>query len=215
MTIRSLIACTNCHGKGSANGEITTCEECEGKGMRLRTRHAFFGVVQQTSVCPTCRGSGRVPKHPCHSCHGEGRQEDQRAIAVKIPPGVDEGTTLRLTGEGEAGRQGGGAGDLYVHISVTPDPRFEREGSDIRSRVRIRVADAVLGTEVRVPTVDGEVTMKIPPSTQPGQVLRLRGHGVPVLSSSRRGDHYVTVDVEIPAHVNRRERELWEQLRGE
>lgn len=134
-------------------------------------------------------------------------------MKIRIPPGVDSGTTLRLSGEGEAGKMGTATGDLYVHIEVEEDPRFEREGSDIRSRVRVRVEDAVLGGEVAVETVHGDVTMKIPEGTQPGQVIRLKGKGLPVLNSSRHGDHYVEVVVEVPQRLSRSERKMWEELR--
>jgi molecular chaperone DnaJ len=216
VTMRKHALCSDCGGMGSREREeLKDCSKCDGKGVTVKIHRSFLGVIERQSACEHCGGSGRVMENPCRSCGGEGRREEKTTITVRIPPGVDSGTTLRLSGEGEAGRRGAKAGDLYVHVDVEGDPRFEREGSDIRSRVRVRVEDAVLGAEIPIETVHGEVIVKIPEGTQPGQVIRLKGKGLPVLSSSRHGDHYVEVLVEIPKRLSRSERKLWEELRSE
>ena len=152
-----------------------------------------------------------MPEHACKKCDGEGRRREKSQITIDIPAGIDDGQTLRVTGKGEAGHRGAPAGDLFVRIGVTPDPRFIREGADIRSEVLLHVVDAILGAEVPVATVHGDVTLNIPEGTQPGQVLRIKGKGFPVLSSSRMGDHYVTVAVDIPKKLSRAERKLMEE----
>ena len=135
-------------------------------------------------------------------------------MTVEIPPGIHDGQTLRVRGKGEAGRQGVVSGDLYVSVRVMPNPLFVRDGDDLRTEVRVTIADAVLGTEVKVETLSGSITLKVPAGTQPNQILRVRGKGMPVLSSSRHGDLYVTVNIEVPKKIGRRERKLWEELRG-
>jgi len=214
--LRRLRACDRCSGNGAEPGaSVVTCKECGGTGQVTRTAQSFFGVVQQRTVCPTCRGAGSIPEKTCTKCSGEGRLAETSAVTVDVPAGIDDGQTLRLRGEGDAGRRGSPAGDLYVHVRVKPDPRFTREGSDIRGETTVPVVDVLLGTEVEVPTVHGNVTLKVPAGSQPEQIFRIKGKGLPQLNSSRMGDHYVTLKVEIPTRLSREERKLleeWKQL---
>ncbi|MDD5469322.1 MAG: molecular chaperone DnaJ [Candidatus Peribacteraceae bacterium] len=216
LSLRKQHTCSACGGSGAKEGAaLVTCSTCSGTGQVTRSAQSFFGTIQQSVVCPACAGSGKMPETPCASCGGEGRREEKSTVTVDVPAGIDDGQTLRVRGEGEAGRQGAPAGDLFVHIRIKPDHRFEREREDIRSSITIPAIDAILGTEVPVETVHGPVTLKVPDATQPGQVFRLRGKGLPVLSSSRHGDHYVTVQVEIPKKLSRKEKELmgeWRKL---
>ncbi len=214
VTMNVQVTCSDCGGPGSAEGsKLVNCTECGGTGSISKTMNSLFGSIRQNVVCPTCRGNGKVPEKPCKKCSGEGRTQEKKTVTVRIPSGIDEGQTLRVTGEGEAGRRGGPAGDLLVHISVAPDKRFERNGDDIRSSISIPVVDAVLGADVTVDTVHGPMTMTVPSGTQPGQVLRIKHKGMPVLNTSRTGDHYVTIDVLIPGKLSREERKLFEELR--
>ena len=215
MTLEKLVACSDCSGTGAQGGSVVTCSECNGTGQVTRTAQSFFGVVQQSVQCAQCQGAGKTPEHPCKSCNGEGNKREKTQITIDVPAGIDDGQTLRLSGLGNAGSHGSGAGDLFVVVQVVPDKRFVRDGNDIRSDVTVSVADAALGTEVSVDTVHGDVTLKIPAGTQPGQVMRLKSKGVPQLNSSRLGDHFVTVKIEIPKKLSRSEKKLYEELRGE
>ena len=171
--------------------------------------------MQQTGVCPTCSGRGQVPEKPCTVCHGAGVMRRSKTIGIKIPAGVDDGATMRLSGKGAAPKGGGAKGDLYVQIRVRPDRRFVRSGRDIHSEAKIAMADAALGTEIEVETVDGNVTLKIPAGTQSGKVLRLTGRGVPVLGRTNRGDHLVKVNVDIPTKLSAKQRQLLEEFAAE
>ena len=207
-------ACPECDGKGAAKGsDLIKCPECGGTGQTVSSSQSFFGVIQHSQACARCGGSGKVPEKPCAACRGEGRKGMKDTVAVEVPAGIADGQTLRIAGYGDAGRRGTKAGDLFVHLSVTEDPRFRREGDDIHSLVALAVTSAILGDEIDVETVHGNVTLKIPAGTQPGQVFRLKGRGMPVLSSSRTGDHYVTVTVEIPKKLSREEKRLLEEWR--
>jgi molecular chaperone DnaJ len=215
LSLRTWIRCTECDGAGSSKGsKMKSCTTCNGTGAVTRTTSSLFGMIRQNVLCETCRGSGKVPENPCKECNGEGRKQGKKTVTVRVPAGIDDGQTLRIVGEGEAGRQGGDAGDLLVHIRVKPDARFVREGDDIRSTVMIPVVDAVLGTTIEVETVHGKVDVSIPAGTQPKQILRIKGKGMPVLNTSRAGDHYVTVEVEVPTKLSRAEKELFEKLQA-
>lgn len=218
LEFRRMHACTPCGGTGVETGsKLVTCKTCGGTGQVLRTSQSFFGNIQQRSICGECLGAGKIPEHPCKTCDGEGRVQERARVTVKIPPGIDDGQTLRLQSEGDAGRQGKESGDLFVHIRVIPDPRFTRDGDDIRCEVTVPLIDAVLGGEIVIETVQGPVTLEVAAGTQPGQVLRIRGKGMPILSSSRFGDHYAQVRVEIPKKLSRAERTLmeeWRKMRG-
>ena len=214
MRIEKEITCDVCKGKGAAEGSKTvSCAECGGTGQVTKTAQSFFGVIQQRTVCERCKGSGKVPEKPCSKCHGEGRKHGHDEIRVKIPAGIHDGQILNLRGWGGAGPAGTQAGHLYVHVRVRPDKRFTRDGDDIRTQVSLPVTDALLGTQISVETVHGKVTLKIPEGTQPGQVFRLKGKGLPVLGTSRHGDHYVTVNIEIPKKLSKAEKKLVEEWR--
>ncbi|MEK7137103.1 MAG: molecular chaperone DnaJ [Patescibacteria group bacterium] len=215
LRISKYIVCEKCSGSGAREGsKKISCTNCSGTGQVTRTAQSFFGTIRQSAMCEKCHGSGRVPEHPCSACKGEGRVQGVEEVTVEIPRGIADGQTRRVHGKGEAGRQGAVAGDLYVHIAATPDPRFRREGNDLHVDVTIPVPDAVLGREVHIEMFDGPLTVKIPEGTQPGQSLRVKGKGMPVLGSSRFGDLSMKVNVELPKKTSRREKELWEELRG-
>lgn len=215
IAIEKLVACTECKGSGAQGGAVKTCTDCHGTGQVTRTAQSFFGMVQQSVQCSACNGAGKIPEHACKKCSGSGNKREKTQIDVAIPAGIESGQTLRITGQGNAGTLGGGAGDLFVVVQVLPDKRFVRNGNDIHAEVHISVVQAVLGTEISVPTVHGNVTLKIPAGTQPGQVMRVKSKGVPQLNSSRLGDHFVNIIVDIPTKLSREERKLYEQMGGE
>ncbi len=208
--------CTHCQGQGAEPGtKLETCKTCKGHGQVTRVHQTILGAMQQTSVCPTCHGAGKVPQKPCTVCHGSGIQRQTKNLTVSIPAGVDNGATIRLTGQGSAPRGGGRKGDLYVSIRVRADRRFQRHGQDIQSETTIGMVGATLGTEVEVQTVDGPLTIKIPAGTQGGKVFKLSGRGVPGLGGRPRGDHLVTVTVETPTKLSSQQRQLLEQFAAE
>lgn len=215
ITFTTQITCDECAGSGSTPGAKTvTCTECSGVGSVQRTTKSLFGAIRQSVVCPTCSGSGKVPEKPCKKCSGDGRVSGKKTVNVRIPAGIDDQQTMRLTGEGEAGGQGVPSGDLLVHVRLEQDARFERQGDDIRSMLQLPVIDAVLGTEASIETVHGVTKVSIPAGTQPGQVLRLKGKGMPVLNTNRHGDHYVTVDILVPTKLSRDQKKLYEELKN-
>jgi molecular chaperone DnaJ len=197
--------CPTCHGNGAKPGtSVITCPECKGKGQ-IQFGQGGFAV---TRPCPACMGKGKVPTDPCTTCAGQGQVRRQRQVQVTIPAGVDNGSKIRLAGQGEKGPSGGPPGDLLITVRVAPDPFFKREGLDLVSEVDINLAQAVLGSRMKVRTVDGaKVVLKIPPGTQPGVRFRIKGYGVE--KGGRRGDQYVQVGVSIPKELDERERELF------
>lgn len=209
IEIPKLAECETCHGSGAAKGSTPeTCDTCHGNGQ-VRISQGFF-QLQQT--CPKCRGSGKVIKNPCDTCLGQGRVRRVKKLAVKVPAGVDTGDRIRLGGEGEAGRNGGPPGDLYVEVAVTDHPIFERDGAHLSCEVPIGFATAALGGAVDVPTLDGHVSLKIPAETQSGRVFRLRDKGVKPVRGGARGDLFCRVVVETPVHLTAEQRELIKQL---
>lgn len=216
IRLRKFVACETCGGSGDTKGASkATCKTCGGTGQVVRTVQSFFGTLQQSTLCDACHGAGKVSEKPCKTCAGAGRVQGSEEILVSVPAGIDTGQRLRIRGRGEAGSHGAPAGDLYVEIAVKKDPRFERRGDDLLHEIAVPVTDAVLGGEVTIKTFEDPVTLKIPAGTQPKQILRVKGKGMPVLNTSRRGDLYVTVNVEVPTKISRGERKLWEELRGE
>ncbi|HKS23073.1 MAG TPA: molecular chaperone DnaJ [Thermoanaerobaculia bacterium] len=208
LNVPRVIQCATCSGNGAKPGtQPATCSGCGGRGQ-VRYSQGFF-AVQRT--CPQCGGAGKVIKEPCVTCGGAGRVREEKTIAVKIPAGVDDGSRLRVAGEGEAGYNGGPAGDLYVFLSVREHEKFQRRDYDIHSEQAISITQAALGAEVLTDTLDGEEPVRIPPGTQPGHIVRLRGKGVQYLQSSGRGDHYVHVAVRIPTSLTDEQRELLER----
>lgn len=216
ISFETLIECETCKGKGTEHGsKLITCTHCGGTGQVTKTTQSFFGAIRQTTVCPDCNGSGKVPEKKCKDCGGTGRRQGRKTVTVNIPKGIHNGQQLRMRGDGQAGVQGEGTGDLYIDIDVRPDPRFLREGDDIHSSLLISISEATLGAKKSVETVHGPITLKIPAGTQPKEVLRVKGKGMPVLSSSKYGDHYVTIDVEIPTKLSRNAKKLLEELNTE
>jgi molecular chaperone DnaJ len=209
LRIPRLEACDECKGSGAAPGtQPETCSVCGGAGQ-VRYQQGFFSVAR---TCGQCRGAGRVIRTPCEACKGVGRVEREKQIEVRIPAGVETDSRLRLTGEGEAGAQGGPAGDLYVVIHVKEHDVFERQGSNIYTSAPVTFAQAALGSETIVPTLDSQESLKIPAGTQTGTVFRLKGHGMPVLGGRGRGDLFVSVTVVTPTTLTREQRKLLEQL---
>ena len=213
IRIPSWDACDTCHGTGAKPGtSAKTCGTCQGNG-KIRAQQGFF-LVERT--CPTCGGAGRSIKNPCKICRGAGRVQRERSLNVSVPAGVDDGTRIRLTGEGEAGQRGAPAGDLYVDIAVRPHPIFQRDGANILVRVPLRMTQAAMGGHVEVPSIDGgRSKVTIPAGTQTGDQFRLRGKGFSVLRSAARGDMYVQVMVETPQNLSPKQRELLEQFEAE
>ena len=214
LRVPTRVVCDACAGSGSEDKtrSAETCPTCGGAG-KVRAQQGFF-VIERT--CLTCHGSGRVVRNPCRVCQGSGTVPRERTLQVTIPAGVEDGTRIRLSGEGEAGANGAPSGDLYVHVGIRPHPLFQRDGANIFCRVPLRMTQAALGGEIEVPVIDGSrAKVKIPPGTQTGDQFRLRGKGFSVLRSAARGDMYIQVMVEIPQHLTRRQRELLEDFEAE
>ncbi len=209
------VRCDRCDGSGGEPGtKINTCETCKGQGHVTRVQQTILGAVRQTTVCPTCNGEGKIPEQKCSKCRGKGTLREDRDITVKIPAGIDNGATIRLTGKGGAHRSGR-SGDLYIHVRVKPHPKLRRNGQNIESSIGVPMAEAALGGEAAVETVDGEVKLKIPAGTQSGKMFKLSERGVPGIGGRKRGDHLITVHVEIPTKLNARQKELLQEFAKE
>lgn len=205
--------CEVCHGSGAKPGTSPkTCSACRGSGQVNKTQNTPFGRFMTTSTCGTCRGTGTIIDSPCTACHGSGTVQRRRKIEVKIPPGVDTGSRLRVSGEGEAGGKGGPTGDLYVEINVRPHSIFTRNENDLLVEATISFTQAALGDEIIVPTIDGKAEMKIPPGAQNAQVFRLKGKGIPGLHLSGKGDQLVRIKVAVPTKLTERQKELLREL---
>lgn len=203
--------CDDCHGSGAAPGKSATqCRQCGGRGQ-VRFQQGFFSISR---TCPACQGLGTIIESPCKRCRGEGNILREHQLEVKIPAGVEDGTRILFNGHGDAGAQGGPPGDAYIILHVKDHPVFEREGNDLYCAVPISFGQAALGAELRIPTLEGEATLKVPEGTQTGTTFRLRHKGVPILNSSGRGDLYVEVKVQTPTKLTRQQRELIEQLKS-
>lgn len=202
-------SCSECHGSGAEPGtEAEVCDTCNGNGQVVRAQ-GFFSVA---TTCPTCQGSGKIIKHHCKKCSGQGREVVNKKIEVKIPPGVDTGTRLRVSGEGEGGHNGGPAGDLYVEIHVREDKNFVREGNDLHGEVSVSYIQAILGTTVEVDTFRGKEKVEVPAGSQPGEDICLRGKGVPNLRGYGRGDMFFRLNVEIPKKLDKEEAEMLKKI---
>lgn len=212
IKIPKMRACESCGGSGAPPGTSPeTCGACGGGGQ-VFLQQGFFRVSRP---CDVCSGSGELLRERCESCRGQGRTEGQQTINVRIPPGIDEGTRLRLSGEGEAGISGGPPGDLYVVIGIKPHALFRRDGANVHCEVPVTMVQASLGAEIEAPTLEGRVKLKIPAGTQSGKILRLRGKGVPTLRSSARGDQMLHIFVETPTRLSSRQREILESFAEE
>lgn len=207
------VVCDHCKGNGAEPGaKVDTCSTCKGQGQVQRVVNSMFGQMAQAVVCPTCDGQGSIPTQKCRVCGGDGRVRRETMIKVSVPAGIDDGERIRLTGQGEAGERGAAAGDLYLRIRVIPDARYERDGANLVSSVHITFSQAALGAKVEVETLDGVVTMKIPSGTQSGKVFRLKDKGIPHLRKRGRGDHLVTVVVDVPTKLSGKRKTLLKQL---
>ncbi len=207
-------ACSTCRGSGAQPGTSTTrCSACQGKGEIRRVQQSIFGQFVNVTMCERCRGEGKVITTPCEKCRGQGRVRNNRRVVVNIPAGVDDGINVRVTGEGEVSSRGGTPGNLYVILSVKSHPFFKRQGNDIMYELPISFAQAALGDEVEVPTVDGKsTTLKVPAGTQSNRSFRLKGMGVPVVHSSQRGDQHVIVKVVTPTNLSAEQKRLLEDF---
>ena len=205
--------CSLCQGTGSKPGsQPSRCPNCNGNGQIRQVRQSIFGRFTNITTCPHCRGEGRIITEPCSQCRGNGKEKRQRSLLVKIPAGVEDGSRMRLSGEGDAGTRGGAAGNLYLSLSVKQHELFTRDGDNILYQLPINVAQAALGTEVTVPTLDGNTKLKIPAGSQTGQVLRLKNQGVHHLNGSGRGAQLVRLVVVTPDSLDKKERQLFEEL---
>ncbi len=205
--------CPHCNGSTVEPGhDMKTCDQCKGAGQQMRVMNTMFGAIQQAVACDKCRGSGKIPEVVCSVCRGTGVQHKKQEITINIPAGVDDGATIRLRERGEA-IAGGAKGDLYVSLRVKPHKKFTREGDIILSEEHVSMVDAALGTEIDVETVDGPVRMKVPSGTQSGTDFKLSSHGVPHLRGSSRGAHIVSVVVDTPTKLSKKQRELLESFR--
>lgn len=206
--------CSHCKGSTVEPGfELKTCDGCKGSGQQVKVMNTIFGQIQQAAVCLTCKGKGKVPEKSCTACRGKGTERKSQKVDLKVPAGIDDGSTIRLKERGEAAANGH-KGDLYVNIRVKPHKRFTREGDLILSDEHIGMVDAALGTEIEVETVDGPLTMKVPAGTQSGTDFKLTGHGVPHLRNPKRGDHIVTIHVDTPTKLSKKQKELLQELQG-
>ncbi len=205
--------CSVCSGSGAEPGTSPSrCQTCNGTGEIRQVRQTILGSMVNVTTCPACRGNGEVVDSPCKKCSGQGLERVTIKRTIAVPAGVDDGTQIRIPGEGEPGSSGGPRGDMYVVIHVQPHKFFRRKGNDVMLDLGINIAQATLGAEVNVPTLDGDEKLRIPPGTQPGKVLKLRSKGIPHLRRSTRGDQLVVISVEIPRTLNPEQRTLFEQL---
>ena len=213
VEVRTAVPCEDCEATGAAAGtEASVCPDCGGSGQVRRVRQSLLGQMVTAGVCGRCGGWGRIVEHPCHVCDGEGRTITEKTYTVDVPAGVDSGSTLRLSGLGAVGPRGGAYGDLYVHLAVEPDEHFSRDGDELHYELPVSFAQATLGAQIAIETLDGTEQIKVERGTQPGTVVRLRGLGVPRLGGRGRGDLLVTVTVVVPRNVDDEEEELIRRL---
>ncbi len=208
--------CEHCKGHGNEPGsKIIDCETCQGTGQHVRIQRTPLGQIQTASMCDSCSGAGKKPEKVCRECRGEGRKLKDQKIKIKIPAGIRSKAAIRLAGKGEAGLRGGPDGDLFAHIAIEPSREFERDDNDIRTSQSIHILQAVLGDEIEVKTIHGDVKLKIPAGTENGKVFKLKDYGVPKVGTTTKGDHYVKINVEVPKKLSKRERELYDELAKE
>lgn len=213
LKINKMVTCSTCGGSGAKDSHsYSTCSTCQGRGVVTREVNTFFGRAQTTQTCPTCGGDGKIITDKCKSCGGEGVTKAEEIVEVNIPAGVGEGMQLSVAGKGNAARHGGIAGDLLIVIEEEPHPELIRDGSDLIYNLKLGVTEAILGTSVEIPTVDGKVKIKIEPGTQPGRVLRLKGKGLPDINGYGKGDMLVCVDIFIPKNLSKEEQAMLGKL---
>ena len=207
-----LAQCDVCKGTCAQPGTLATpCERCAGSGIMRSVRHTPLGQIVTQATCTRCGGEGHVIEHPCEACTGRGRREIERRLTVKVPAGVDDGSRIRIGGNGEAGIRNGAPGDLYVYLSIAPHPVFKRDGLDTFADVPVSFTQAALGATLTVPSLEGDVPLTLAPGTQTGTTLRLRGRGMPTVRGTQRGDHHITVHVVVPTKLSKRQRDLLEE----
>ena len=207
------VPCDRCAGSGAEpDTPVTTCPTCGGSGRVRQVSRSVFGEFVRAGTCPTCSGAGKLIEHPCEKCDGAGRVLQERTLEVEIPAGIHDGQRIRLSGEGHAGATGARAGDVYVEVHVRPDERFVREGNDVYNTVDLTITQAALGATVTVPTLQGDEQMTFEPGTQPGEIVVLRGRGLPVLQGFGRGNQRVLVNVTVPRRLTEEQRQLLEDF---
>ena len=215
ISLRKQSACDVCSGSGAEPGsKLETCATCGGRGQVMQNQRTFLGNIQTQATCPTCQGHGKSPSKKCKHCGGQGVVQKTAAVKVKVPAGIDNGQSIRLTGHGEAAPHGGKSGDLYIQVHVRPSKIFKRDGFDVYVENDISYTKAVLGGTIITETIDGPVEVRIPEGTESGQLIRLSGKGIPEVNGRGRGDHYVRVKIKIPKKVNKQTRKLLEDLEG-
>ncbi|MBD3164300.1 molecular chaperone DnaJ [Candidatus Woesearchaeota archaeon] len=213
LNIPRIEKCPECHGTGAeSDSDIKECPECHGTGASRKTQRTPFGMFATTSACRRCRGSGKIIEKECGKCDGTGLVKNTRKIEVKIPAGAEEGTNLRITGEGEAGEAGAGTGDLYLIVHVKDHPVFDRDGDNLHVNLRVPFATAALGGEVEVPTLDGKAKLRIPAGTQPGTIFRMKGRGIPFLHGYGQGDEMVEITIKVPDKLNKKQKDLLKEF---
>ena len=209
VSFDSVAACEHCHGNGAEPGTpISTCERCGGNGLLRQMSRTPFGQMVRDVACDACGGAGKIPETPCGECRGSGRQRSKRTQKIEVPAGIEDGQRMRIAGAGHAGEPGAPPGDLYVEVRVARDERFERDGTDLVSVVRLPATEAMIGTTIAVPTLDGEHEVEIPAGTQPGDEEALRGAGLPRLGGGRRGSQRIVFEVVVPTNLSEEQREL-------
>ncbi len=214
FTYDRFVKCDVCNGTGSKDGKKKTCPTCNGRGQVTQVQNTFFGRMQVVTTCPTCHGQGEIISEKCPKCKGSGIIQTKETFKMKVPAGIPDGVTLRFKEKGNAGERGGNYGDLFVTIEVRSHAKLERRGDDIYIDQEIDVVTAVLGSEIKVPTVHGDVLMKVPAGTQSEKVLRLKGKGGPKFRGSGNGDQYVKLIINIPTKLSKEEKDLWEKLKN-
>lgn len=213
ISINHFKECNHCKGSGAEPGaKVVPCSECNGTGEVTTIQNTFIGQMRSSKICPKCYGRGEMPEKSCSSCHGEGRIKTGSKVMINIPAGVDNGTTLRLSGKGNAGSFGRESGDLYVHIISSPSSKFERDGNNIKTSLSIHVSQATLGDEINIDTIHGKVILKIPAGTFSGTVLRLKGYGIQKINSSQKGDHLIKITIDIPKKLSQKEKDHYLEL---
>lgn len=213
ISLKRAERCEHCHGEGAEPGsKVETCPECHGSGYVRFTQNTMFGQMVNERPCSRCHGEGKIISNPCKECGGSGTVKKTKKLKVKIPAGVDNGSRLRVGGEGEAGLKGGPSGDLYVYLYVKPHKFFERDGTTVLCEVPINIVQATLGAEIKVPTLDGQVTMKVPEGTQPGKVMRLKGKGIPSLRGGGCGDQLVRMKVVVPTKLTDKQKDALQKF---
>lgn len=215
IKVKKQVKCATCQGSGAKDsGSVSTCGTCSGSGYVRQVRSTFLGQMQTTAACPTCGGNGQVVTAKCTTCKGDGTNYEEKLIEIEIPAGVEEGMQLSMRGNGNAGQNGGPAGDLLINIQEKSHDSLKRDGANVIFDLYLNFADAAIGTSVEVPTIEGKVKIKIPPGTQSGKIFRLKGKGLPVVQSYQHGDQLIHVSVWTPKKLTNKEKELLEQLKG-